>query len=84
LVESIATILAALLVVGIFLSLFWPWCMWLSYRRLCGIERALWAVGTQLQKTREEERSLPVSLVEKAVAEALRAPRPISSSMFGR
>jgi len=70
--------------------LFIGFCVWLAflplwmYNRVKGIERALWAVVSQLQAMRREEHD-PVQVAQGRGGREVPAPTGmISTSMFGR
>lgn len=61
----------------------WPLFMFLAYRRLRGVERALWAIRGQL----EQANRLPEAATSQRATETPsqeQPRRPVSLSMFGR
>jgi hypothetical protein len=58
--------------------------MWLSYRRLSGIERGLWAVVSQLQALRREEAAAPTKPDDPVQTFVRSGVQRISNSQFGR
>jgi hypothetical protein len=70
--------------------LFIGMCLWLAflplwmYNRVKGIERALWAVVSQLQALRREEHADVDPAATRRAREAAAPTGMISTSMFGR
>ena len=74
------------IVVGLFVLLVacWPLTLFLSYRKLAGIERALWAIRSEIERARSAPpREAPAARIAPDTSGAP-GPRPVSSSMFGR
>ncbi len=86
-IDALAGLGVLLWLATAFLLMFMPYLMVMAYRRLRGVERALWAIVTQLQHVRseasaaEEIRSRPTP---GPSAEGSVVSRPMKVSMFGR
>lgn len=79
---SLLVLLPGLLFIGFNISLFF--LAFSAYSRVKGIERAVWAIVTQLQAMRREEHD-PVQAAQKRMAREAAAPTGmVSNSMFGR
>jgi hypothetical protein len=62
----------------------WPYTMFLAYRRLRGIERAMWALLEELRRLRRDaDTAMQQSVPTQEGAPTVRPPN-VANSMFGR
>ena len=62
----------------------WPLFMFLAYRRLRGVERALWAIRYQLEQANRPTLSEVATSQRAAETPSENQPRRVGLSMFGR
>ena len=77
--------LGALLWLGfVILFISWPYTMFLAYRRLRGIERAMWALLEELRRLRHDADTVRQQSVPAQEGAATPRPHNVANSMFGR
>jgi hypothetical protein len=77
--------LGALFWLGLFaLFISWPYIMFLAYRRLRGIERAMWALLEELRRLRRDADAAMQQSVPIQDGAPTDRPRNVANSMFGR